>query len=259
MGSRYGSQHVAIITTNAEGAMRAPVGRRSVLRRPLGVLGATLTAKAGPSSRWLGSQDAAAGFARAAEGNRAAATPGSKARAPAVAIAVLATALSVAAPAFADDTTPPATTPATTVPDAPPPDPYHPPAPVSIPKHAAPKRSAPIVHAAPLLRTPTVRSYSPAVAASSAPIRRPSARKATQPHVKRAVHKSRRRVMRQQAPSKPIEVNFNAFANLIASDDRVVAPSDDDRSHYLWLAGFAFALLAVTGLSANRLAERLVE
>ena len=70
--------------------MAAPGGRRSLLRRLLGASRAALTgtlARHSISTRVRASQDATAGAARADGGYGEAAIPGSKARAPAVAIA----------------------------------------------------------------------------------------------------------------------------------------------------------------------------
>jgi hypothetical protein len=63
-------------------------------------------------------------------------------------------------------------------------------------------------------------------------------------------------VQRQQ-PSKPVKVNFNPFASLAGSASLTTTTSDGgDRDRYLWLAGFAFAVLAVAGLSLHVLSAR---
>src|SRR5947208_3014857 len=108
--------------------MAAPGGRRSLLRRLLGASRAALTdnlATSSSSTRVCASQDATAGDARADGGYGEAAIPDSKARAPAVAVAVLVGVMWFVPAALADATPPP---PPPTTPDAPPPDPYRPPA-----------------------------------------------------------------------------------------------------------------------------------
>src|SRR6266550_14404 len=158
-------------------------------------------------------------------------------------IAVLAGLLCSAPVALADATPPPP--PATTTPDAPPPDPYHPPAASPKPTSSAPKRSAPVVHSAPAVRT---RSYSPPVT-SVGPVRSVPAR-GRQVRVKKAAHKPRRHVVHRPVAPKPVKVTFAPFANLAASAD-ISLPAGDGghRDRYLRFAGLAFALLAVAGLS----------
>src|SRR6266576_1832847 len=218
--------------------MPAPRGRRSLLRRLPGASSAALEwtlARNSISTRVCASQDATAGDARADGGYGEAAIPGSKARAPAVAIAVLAGFLCSAPVALADATPPPP--PATTTPDAPPPDPYHPPAASPKPKSSAPKRSAPVVHSAPTVRTP---SYSPPVR-SVGPVRRVPAR-GKQVRVKKAAHKPRRHVVHRPVAPKPVKVTFAPFANLAASADISLSAGDGGhRDRYLRFAGLAFA------------------
>jgi hypothetical protein len=237
--------------------MQAPMGRRSLLRRLLRVPGATLIADVAVVRPGCGSQDATAGHARAVEGYGEAAIPISKARAPAVATLVLVAALWVAAPARADEAPPPVTT--STTPDAPPPDPYHAPPKQSKPKVAAPKRSAPVVRATPPVRSAPTRSYTPPAVIPSAPVRSLPARKAARPHVRKAAHKPKRHVAhRTVAPKpKPVKVTFNPFAGFVATANFVAVPGDSSgRDRYLWLAGLAFALLAVAGLSLHLLSVR---
>jgi hypothetical protein len=242
--------------------MQAPMGQRSLLRRLLRVPGATLIADVAVVRPRCGSQDATAGHARAVEGYGEAAIPISKARAPAVATLVLVAALWVAAPARADEAPPPVTTPTSTTPDAPPPDPYHAPPKQSKPKAAAPKRSAPVVRSAPAVRSAPTRSYTPPAVTPSAPVRSVPARKAARPHLRKAAHKPKRHVAhRTVAPKpKPVKVTFNPFAGFVATANFVAVPGDSsDRDRYLWLAGFAFALLAVAGLSLQALSTRFFE
>jgi hypothetical protein len=54
-----------------------------------------------------------------------------------------------------------------------------------------------------------------------------------------------------------VTVSFAPLASLLA-DVRTppLTPSDDGRGRYLWLAGFAFALLALSGLSLHLLSDR---
>jgi hypothetical protein len=239
--------------------MRCSRGTRSLLRRRQGALGAALTRSTAADqelTRTFASQDATAGFARAAGRHGEAAIPASVARAPAVA-AVLALALCCVSPAWGDSGTPPATTPTSTTPDAPPPDPYKPPAKTSTSK---PRQTRPaVVQAAPVYHAP-VRTYTP-----PAPVvRTPTYRPQHTASVKRAkaVHRRKARVVhRHVAPKpKPVKVTFNPFANLVAASSVLsAAEGTSDRDRYLQLAGIAFALLAAAGLSFHTLAVRAVK
>ena len=238
--------------------MAAPGGRRSLLRRLPGAYGAALIgtlAKSVISTRVCASKDATAGDARADGGYGEAAIPGSKARAPAVAIAVLVSVL-CCAPAALADATPPPTTPPPTTPDAPPPDPYHPPAASPKPRTSPPKRSAPVVHAAP--RSPT-RSYSPPVTQAAPPVRSAPTHRAKQTRAKKVVaHKARRHVVRRHVAPKPVKVTFAPFPDLVATADITLPAGGAHRDRYLWLAGIAFAFLAAAGLSLNLLSVRFL-
>jgi hypothetical protein len=235
--------------------MAAPRGRRSLLRRLPGAssaaLGGTL-ARNSISTRVCASNHATAGDARADGGDGKAALPGSKARAPAVAIAVFVGVLCCAPVALADATPPP---PATTTPDAPPPDPYHPPAPSPKPKSSAPKRSTPVVHSAPAVRT---RSYSLPVT-SVGSVRSVPAR-GKQVRAKKAAHKPRKHVVHRPVAPKPVKVTFAPFANLAVATADINLPTGDGgpRDRYLRFAGLAFALLAVAGLCLHMTALRSV-
>lgn len=226
-------------------------GRRSLLRRRLGAPGAAPTPRVvanGSLTQRDASQDASAGCARHHGGHGEAALPGSNARAPAVAALVVLAALCFASPVRADDAPPPASTTA----DAPPPDPYHPPA-----RPPAPKQTKPaVVHSAPVYRSP-VRTYTPPAPAVSVSTARPQ--RTTRPRPAKATHKRKARVVRHVAPKpKPVKVTFNPFANFVAASS-VFGTSDgrSDRERYLWLVGFAFAVLAVGGLSLHYLSVRL--
>jgi hypothetical protein len=197
-----------------------------LLRRLPGAYRAALTvsrAWSSASTRVCASQDATAGEARADGGDGEAAIPGSKARAPAVAIAAVVAVLCFAPAALADESPPP-TPPASTTPDAPPPDPYHPPAPSSKPKTSAPRRSAPVVHSAP---TPRTRSYTPPVTQAAPPVRSAPTHRVKHVRVKKvAAHKARKRVVRRHVAPKPVKVTFAPFADLAATAD-VSLPADD--------------------------------
>ena len=242
--------------------MPAPRGRRSLLRRLPGAHGAALIgtlARNVISTRVCASNDATAGDARADGGYGEAAIPGSKARAPAVATAVLVSVL-CCAPAALADATPPPTTPPPTTPDAPPPDPYHPPAASPKPRTSPPKRSAPVVHSAP---APPTRSYSPPVTPAAPPVRSVPTHRPKQTRAKKVVvHKARKHVVRRHvAPApKPVKVTFAPFANLAAAADISLPTGDGGQGdRYLWFAGLAFAVLAVTGLSLQLLSTRFFQ
>jgi hypothetical protein len=238
----------------------APMGRRSLLRRPQGALGAApilrSTEKADFATRPSASEDATAGFARAAAGYGEAAIPAAQARAPAVAIAVIVAALWWVPASLADEAPPPPTTPTATTPDAPPPDPYHAPATAPKPKTAVPKRSAPVVvHSAPPVRT---RSYSPPVT-RSAPVRSTPTHRVKHVRAKKVVaHKTRKHVVRRHVAPKPVKVTFTPFADLVATAATLSLPTGDggQRDRYLRFAGLAFAVLAAAALSLQLFSTR---
>jgi hypothetical protein len=229
----------------------APAGRRPLLRRRRRAPGAAPTLKAAVDwrlTRSSASQDAAAGHARAVGGHGEAAIPASKARAPAVATIIVLAALCCVSAARGDNAPPTVTSPTSTTPDAPPPDPYHPPAPQSKPKRPA------VVHSAP------VRTYTPPPPA--APVRSARPRQTVGPRPAKAVHKRKvRPVHRHVAPKpKPVKVTFNPFANFVAASNALATTEDSsDRDRYLRLAGLAFALLALAGLSLQLLAVRTAD
>jgi hypothetical protein len=87
-------------------------------------------------------------------------------------------------------------------------------------------------------------------------------RRTSRPRPAKAAHKRKARVVhRHVAPKpRPVKVTFNPFANVVATSALLGTAGDSsDRNRYLWLAGFAFALLAVAGLSMHVLAVRVVE
>ena len=173
--------------------------------------------------------------------------------APAVVIAVVATALSVVLPASADDAPPPPAAPTSTTPAAPPPDPYQAPTPA---KRSVPKRSTPVVHSAPTVHR-AVPSYSPPPIVRSAPVRSVPARRHVRSHAKIAARKFKRHAVHRAAPTKPVKVTFNPFARFVAGAHLTATTSDGgDRDRFLWLAGFAFAALAAAGLSLHVLSVR---
>jgi hypothetical protein len=237
----------------------APAGRRPLLRRRRRASGAALTLKAAADwrlTRSSASQDAAAGHARAVRGHGEAAIPASKARAPAVATIIVLAALCCASAARGDNAPPTVTSPSSTTPEAPPPDPYHPPAPASKPKPAPTVvRSAP-AHSAP------VQTYRPP--APVVPVRTVQPQRTVRQRSAKAAHKRKARVVHRHVVPKPkpepVKVTFNPFANMVAASS-VLGTTDDtnDRDRYLWLAGIAFAVLALAGLSLQVLAVRTVE
>ena len=169
---------------------------------------------------------------------------------------MVAAALWCGTPASADETPAPSPT-TTTTPDAPPPDPYTPPAP--SPKHKATPRKASVVRPSPAPATRT-RSYTPAP--SYAPARsyvRPSA-----PHrVVRASHtttvrRHHKKKVHHVARAKPVHVSLAPVAQVVtAARIPLPPPRDSDRPH-LWLAGMAFAFLAVAGSCLVLISQRLL-
>ena len=143
-----------------------------------------------------------------------------------------------ATPALADTTPPPTTTTS----DAPPPDPYAPPAPKVKPKVAAPRRSY----------TTPARTYAP-----SAPIASRPAVQTSQPHQRpKAVRHHRKQPVRQPAKAPPASAWLAPLPKVLTAV-RAPLTGVGGRDHpYLWLAGLAFAVLAVAGLSLHRLSVR---
>jgi hypothetical protein len=76
----------------------------------------------------------------------------------------------------------------------------------------------------------------------------------------RAVHKERRHaVHNRRAQTSPVTVAVAPAEAVLAAARIPVAASDQNRDTYLLLAGVAFALLALTGLSLHFLAARFTE
>lgn len=151
-----------------------------------------------------------------------------------------AVALVFSAAAFAQEAPPP---PATTTTEAPPPDRYTPPV-----KQPAAKKSAPVTDVAP--QAP-VRSYSP-------PVSRPTTRVATPKPVQRpkVVHRQRKKPKPVHRPVKPEPISLAPIAHIVAASRLPLPSANDEERPFLWLAGLAFAVLAIAGLSLQLLSLR---
>jgi hypothetical protein len=153
-----------------------------------------------------------------------------------------------AAPVHADDTPAP---PTTTTSDAPPPDPYAPPARSGKPKPAAPRRT----YTPPARRTytaPARRTYT----APASIARRPVVRTSRPKRQAKVVRRHRKQPIRKPAKAPPASA-WLAPLPLVVAGARVPLPATSERDHpYLWLAGLAFAALAVAGSSLHRLSMR---
>lgn len=236
----------------------APRGGRSLLRRLLGAHGAALMGKRGVTTLCAAAprQDATAGMSRAGvELGEAALARSTGARAgrcdstnralgttKVLAVCWLGAAVlwSGAGPAAADDVTPPA---ATTTTDAPPPDPYKPPVrSVPKPKVAAPTRTY----------TPAARTYTPP--ASIAP--RPAVQTSRPQRQAKAVRRSRKEPVRHPAKAPPASTWLAPLPRVVAAAEIPLSAANDPDDPYLWLAGVAFAVLAVAGLSLQMLSMR---
>jgi hypothetical protein len=232
------------------GVMTTPRGRRSLLRRP--VRGELSALAATPALR----------PERTRRGAKLV-----------LACAVVTGALWSGAAAWADET-PPAPTPTTTTPEAPPPDPYKAPAkpPPAKPKSTS-RPTTPVTRSAPARTyTPPVQSR-PSTPTYNAPTytaptyraptyRAPVTRAKTQRVAKKAVDKPRKRAVHRRTKPKPasVTVTLAPMAHVLAAAKvplPVVSTSDGGRDPYLWLAGLAFALLAVAGLSLHLLSVRV--
>jgi surface antigen len=235
----------------------APRGTRSLLRRLLGAHGAALMGKLGVRTLCAAAprQDATAGMSRAGvELGEAAIARSTGARAgrcdstrralgttKVLAVCWLGAAVlwSGAGPAAADDVTPPA---ATTTTDAPPPDPYKPPVRSVKPKPAAPTRTY----------TPAARTYTPP--ASIAP--RPAVQTSRPQRQAKAVRRSRKQPVRHPAKAPPASTWLAPLPRVVAAAEVPLPAANDPNDPYLWLAGVAFAVLAVAGLSLQMLSMR---
>jgi hypothetical protein len=151
-----------------------------------------------------------------------------------------------AAPAYADDAPAP---PSTTTSEAPPPDPYAPPVRSVKPKPVAPKRTY-----APAARTYTAprRTYTPPASITQQPVVQTS-----RPHRRaKAVRRHRKQPVRPPAKAPPASAWLAPLPRVLAAA-RVPLHATGERDHpFLWLAGMAFAALAVGGLSLYRLSTR---
>jgi hypothetical protein len=231
---------VTIANGEEETVNSAPRRRGSLLRRPRWALGAALIAKRG---LWM-----LLTLRRHKEQQ-----PFSRARrrgAPVVALrlaacVVAATALWSAAPAVADDAPP--VPGVTTTTDAPPPDPYSPPARTVKPKPAA-RSVTPAVRSA-----PTTHYVPPAAGAPAQVAHAPRHRTK---HQTKAVHTNGKRAARSRAVSPPFRVNLAPLQAIVAAAERPLVPVSNGRDRYLWLAGLAFAVLAIAGLSLQVLSVR---
>jgi hypothetical protein len=235
----------------------APRGGRSLLRRLLGAHGAAPMGKRGVRTLFAAAprQDATAGRSRAgAELGEAAIARGAGARAgrcdstnrvlgttKVLALCGLGAAVlwSGAGPAVADDVTPPA---ATTTTDAPPPDPYKPPVLSVKPKPAAPRRTD----------TPAARTYTPP--ASIAP--RPALQTSRPQRQAKAVRRSRKQPVPHPAKAPPASTWLAPLPRVVAAAGIPLPAANERDDPFLWLAGVAFAVLAVAGLSLQMLSMR---
>ena len=141
-----------------------------------------------------------------------------------------------ATPALADSTPPP-----TTTSDAPPPDPYTPPARVK-PKPVAPRRTY----------APAARTYTPP--ASITP--RPAVQTSRPQRHSKPARPHRPAQVRHPAKAPPVSTWLAPLSQVVAAA-QIRLPATNERDHpYLWLAGLAFAVLAVAGLSLHVLTAR---
>jgi len=226
----------------------APWEERSLLRRLLGVRGATLMVTHGQLASEPCAKTQRPVLRVPASSSARRPSPSTNARAPAVATrrslagkplvvcGIVASALWCGGPALADETpAPPPVT--TTVPDAPPPDPYKAPSRAAKPK-PAPRRVAPAVRLAP---TAPARTYTPPAAVTP---RQTVQAPRTKPQRRAKVVRKQR--TRREAPA--VSVSLAPLAEVIAAARVPLVVDRDRRDPYLWLAGVAFAVLAATGL-----------
>ena len=245
----------------------APRGTRSLLRRLLRARGAALTGKHGLRTLCAAAprQDATAGMPRAgAELGEAAIAGSAGARAgrcdstnralgttKVLAVCGLSAVVlwSGTGPAVADDVTPPA---ATTTVDAPPPDPYKPPVRSVKPKPAAPRRTY----------TPTARTYTPSTRTYTSPTSiAPRVAVQTSPRQRqaKAVRRPRKQRVRHPAKAPPASTWLAPLPRVVAAAGIPLSAANERDDPYLWLAGVAFAVLAVAGLSLHMLSMRYFE
>jgi hypothetical protein len=74
------------------------------------------------------------------------------------------------------------------------------------------------------------------------------------------VHKPRKHVVHKRAKPAPVKVTLAPLAHVLAAaNTQLPVPttsSEGGKDPYLWLAGLAFAVLAVAGLSLHLLSVR---
>jgi hypothetical protein len=220
----------------------APGGKRSLLRRLRGARGAALIATLARITSPHQMQRPALRPIETSSALRPCLARQVRVPAVAVFVFIIVAAGLWAAPARADETpTPPVTT---TVPDAPPPDPYQAPTRATKSK-PPPRRVAPVVRSAP---TVPVRSYTPPAAVT--PVVKTS---------RRPKPTSKPKVVRKQRPRREapvVAVSLAPLAEVIAAVGASPAVDRDSQDPYLWLAGVAFAVLAVAGTCLVMLTQR---
>jgi hypothetical protein len=220
----------------------APGGKRSLLRRLRGARGAALIATLARITSPHQMQRPALRPIETSSALRPCLARQVRVPAVAVFVFIIVAAGLWVAPARADETPAPPVT--TTVPDAPPPDPYQAPTRATKSK-PPPRRVAPVVRSAP---TVPVRSYTPPAAVT--PVVKTSHRpKPT----------SKPKVVRKQRPRREapvVAVSLAPLAEVIAAVGASPAVDRDSQDPYLWLAGVAFAVLAVAGTCLVMLTQR---
>jgi hypothetical protein len=236
-------------------------GTRSLLRRLLGAHGAALLVEVGDGTPSAADapQDATAGFARCGA-QRGEAVLACKAgvhagrcnlteRAVATTkvltlCGMCATALWFgSAAALAADPTPP---PTTTTTDAPPPDPYKPPVPSVKTTPVAPHRVAPVHRSVPVA---PARTFTPSVRTASRPATR----------TPRPKQRPRKQPAQRFAKAALASTWLAPLSRVIAAARTPLQVPNESDQPYLWLAGLAFAVLAVAGLSLHTLSMRYLE
>jgi hypothetical protein len=156
--------------------------------------------------------------------------------------------------ALADGT--PTPSPTTTTTDAPPPDPYTPPA-----RESTKKRTAPVTHrpvtASPSAPTPARTYVQPSgtyVQPSRAYVQPATTTRVVRASRAKASRKAQKPGVRKRARPQTVSLKLAPVTALFAAVDAPLP--DEDDPPYLWLAGVAFALLAVAGLAVVSVALR---
>jgi hypothetical protein len=149
-----------------------------------------------------------------------------------------------AAPARADN--PPAP-PSTTTSDAPPPDPYAPPVRTVKPKPTTPRRTY----------TPPARTYTPTYTPPASIAPRPAVQTSRLQRHPKVVRRHRKQPVRHSTKAPPVSTWLAPLPRVVAAAGISLPAPANERDHpYLWLAGIAFAVLAVAGLSLQTLSMR---